>query len=642
MTAVEDAAGGVFGGPLPPDPAVLCGQDVEAALVAAFRADNRAAWARCRWLLEACRSRAGTTRRVLGDSRAGLIAAAALAWSPSMAAARLEFARQVLERLPALGEGMREGWLEESKAEAIVATVRELDDAQARRVVELLLGRAATLTHRELRRAAEKEAAAVDPGWSESRRAAAVARARVIARSAPSGAAELSGLDLPEDLALEAHAHVVALADAVRAAVRARGGDVGQGFTEAHVYLALLRPHLAGADDATIVAALTEELLNPTRPDDDGPDPEDGGPEDGGPEDGGPEDGGGPGDEPGEDGSPEDDEPGDADPDGQALGSDPEPEPSADPRPDPAPLAFRAGVAVRLELTTLLGLDRRPGEVPDFGVVASSTACHLARTRPGAAVRLLLYDPDGHLEYALTLHSRGGRAARRRSRYRRQVIEVRARTTTLDALDPADHLGQQASLLIRAQAALATQRARPPGEHPARSAADAHRRHPGTALDAWIRSRDQTCRFPGCDRPAMRADLDHTDDWLFGGLTEAENLGALCEPHHLLKHDPDAGWSVVQSTPGCFVWTSPTGTRHHVEPDRYQELADPLPPAEGPTSIPDLVFAPPPRESPPWAPRRNKHGFLTDAARATATRLTRASTAPEETPPTRYDHDPGF
>ena len=309
-------------------------------------------------------------------------------------------------------------------------------------------------------------------------------------------------------------------------------------------------------------------------------------------------------------------------------------------RSDEAPLAFRPGVAVRLELTTLLGLDRHPGEVPDYGIVAGSTARHLARTRPGAAVRLLLYDPEGHLEYTLTLHPRGGRAARRRSRYRRQVVEVLARTSTLDTLDPHDLLGLEATLLARARAALAKERARPAEEHPARTTADAHRRHPGVDLEAWIRSRDRTCRFPGCSRPAMRADLDHTLDWLVGGLTEADNLGALCEPHHLLKHDPDSGWAVVQPSPGHFVWTSPTGTRHHVEPDRYDEPPDPLPPDDGPTSIPDLVFAPPPRDGPAWAPRRNKHGFLTDAARATAARLTRATTP--DAPPSPDDGDPDF
>ena len=64
MTAVVEPAGGSFDDPLRADPAALVGEDVEAGLMAAFRADNRAAWARCRWLLEACRSRAGTTRRV--------------------------------------------------------------------------------------------------------------------------------------------------------------------------------------------------------------------------------------------------------------------------------------------------------------------------------------------------------------------------------------------------------------------------------------------------------------------------------------------------------------------------------------------------------------------------------------------------
>jgi hypothetical protein len=90
------------------------------------------------------------------------------------------------------------------------------------------------------------------------------------------------------------------------------------------------------------------------------------------------------------------------------------------------------------------------------------------------------------------------------------------------------------------------------------------------------------------------------------------------------------------------VWTSPTGTRHHVDPERYEQPPDPLPPDNGPTSIPDLVYAPPPRQSPAWAPRPNKHGFLTDAARATATRLTRAATAPDRTPPSPYDDDPDF
>ncbi len=310
-------AGGVFDDPRPrpeltaalqADFSGLVGQEVEAGLVAASHAGNHAAWARCRWLFEACRSRAGTTVRVESEARAALIAAAALHWSPAMAAARLEFARQVLVRLPALGDGMRDGWLDEDRAAIFVAILRELDDAQAREVLERLLGRAARLTHRELARQVEKAAGDVDPSWYEARRAAAVARARVVARSAPSGAAELSGLDLPEDDALAAYGHVVAVADAVRAAVRARGGDVGKGITEAHTYLRLLSRDLLGADDATVVATLTEELLHRSDParDDEGPDgsgpaddgdgPDGGGPDGCGPDGDGPDDGGPDGD----------------------------------------------------------------------------------------------------------------------------------------------------------------------------------------------------------------------------------------------------------------------------------------------------------------------------------------------------------
>jgi len=33
-----------------------------------------------------------------------------------------------------------------------------------------------------------------------------------------------------------------------------------------------------------------------------------------------------------------------------------------------------------------------------------------------------------------------------------------------------------------------------------------------------------TCRWPGCDRPAVDCDLDHTIPYSQGGLTHAANL----------------------------------------------------------------------------------------------------------------------
>jgi hypothetical protein len=62
---------------------------------------------------------------------------------------------------------------------------------------------------------------------------------------------------------------------------------------------------------------------------------------------------------------------------------------------------------------------------------------------------------------------------------------------------------------------------------------DPLRYQPSAALDRWIRARDLTCRFPGCDHPAERCDIDHTvpfdhDDPRRGGHTVAANLKCLC------------------------------------------------------------------------------------------------------------------
>ena len=110
------------------DPDTVPGEVAHAGMLAAFAAENHAVWQKYRWLLSACRARTGTTRRTTGDRYAPQAAAAALAWSGAMAAARYDFAHQILERLPMLGEEMRAGRLQESKAALLVAVVRDLDD----------------------------------------------------------------------------------------------------------------------------------------------------------------------------------------------------------------------------------------------------------------------------------------------------------------------------------------------------------------------------------------------------------------------------------------------------------------------------------------------------------------------------------
>ena len=47
---------------------------------------------------------------------------------------------------------------------------------------------------------------------------------------------------------------------------------------------------------------------------------------------------------------------------------------------------------------------------------------------------------------------------------------------------------------------------------------------PSKALADFVRCRDLTCRWPGCDKPAFDCDLDHTIPYAAGGPTHASNL----------------------------------------------------------------------------------------------------------------------
>ena len=86
---------------------------------------------------------------------------------------------------------------------------------------------------------------------------------------------------------------------------------------------------------------------------------------------------------------------------------------------------------------------------------------------------------------------------------------------------------------------------------------------PCAALARFIRSRDLTCRFPGCTVPAQRCDIDHTepfnhDDPAAGGWTVPWNLACYCREHHRVKTFDD-GWRDQQLTDGTIIWTSPSG-----------------------------------------------------------------------------------
>ena len=91
-------------------------------------------------------------------------------------------------------------------------------------------------------------------------------------------------------------------------------------------------------------------------------------------------------------------------------------------------------------------------------------------------------------------------------------------------------------------------------------AGDPDRYVPSAAADRYVRWRDRVCQFPGCNRPAEFADLDHRLAFAAGGRTTADNLHCLCRHHHRLKHE--GNWSIQRNADNTYTWISPTG-RHY-------------------------------------------------------------------------------
>ncbi|MBX0298447.1 HNH endonuclease [Cryobacterium sp. 1639] len=100
------------------------------------------------------------------------------------------------------------------------------------------------------------------------------------------------------------------------------------------------------------------------------------------------------------------------------------------------------------------------------------------------------------------------------------------------------------------------------------------------AMKKWLRMRDETCRFPGCNRPAVKSDVDHTNDWANGGKTDCDNLAHLCEAHHRLKHLSQ--WQVVQEPGGVLLWTSPGKRSYRTDPANPVAPPRPRPPVVTP------------------------------------------------------------
>ena len=116
------------------------------------------------------------------------------------------------------------------------------------------------------------------------------------------------------------------------------------------------------------------------------------------------------------------------------------------------------------------------------------------------------------------------------------------------------------------------------------------RYRPAPAQYRFVRTRDRTCRHPGCRSRAVWADLDHVVAHAEGGATDCANLCCLCRRHHRLKtHAP--GWRFTMCPDGVLSVTTPSGVTRTTRPPG---MGPPVPAGFPPSELAEPVDDPPP------------------------------------------------
>ncbi|TFV67905.1 UNVERIFIED_ORG: HNH endonuclease [Bacillus sp. AZ43] len=92
---------------------------------------------------------------------------------------------------------------------------------------------------------------------------------------------------------------------------------------------------------------------------------------------------------------------------------------------------------------------------------------------------------------------------------------------------------------------------------------DRYRHSP--AQERFLRTRDRSCRHPGCRSRAAWADLDHVLPHAEGGATDCANLCCLCRRHNRLKTHA-RGWRFAMTADGILSVTTPSGVTRTTRP----------------------------------------------------------------------------
>jgi hypothetical protein len=482
--------------------------------------------------------------------------------------------------LPGIGALLEDGTLTYSKARAVDDALLLLSEEDKARAEAMILPHLAGKTYGQIEKMAVQAAGTVDPGIAErNREHAERSSARVVLKREQSGAAMLSGYDLPPAETLAAHARVCA-----RAAEYKKSGvfpGVLMDQLRAQAYLDLMNGITA---EARIAVGPPDTGLgapsDTSTPADDGPS-------------GGHPDGGGPDPRPG--------------PDDSQAGSLASPSSEwSSPPSSPAPSRLTDLV---IPLATLLGLGSRPGDSHAFGPLdptlcrdlaalaafsPHTTVCVTVTDEHGFAIghgclrpRLHSVPPPGaparpltalpaymNLTIAATrlaelagnpgppsgVASLGGWAFARHG-----VPDTRGSTGGADPPGEPDWCGTWAITLPGSLEY--TVRLEPVPTWDCDHKRESHAYQPNDTLRHLVQVRDSKCTFPTCSQHGRESDFEHAIPYHKGGRTCGCNAGARSRQCHQVKQSPD--WKVTQPTPGWHRWETPSGRIYVQEPWRY-------------------------------------------------------------------------
>jgi hypothetical protein len=480
--------------------------------------------------------------------------AAALKLAPRAAEGLLALAAGVM-RLSQVPAALAAGVIDLSRAEVFVRELLALDDELAVRAEAMVMPRAPDLTAGQLARALQQAVAAVDPTAAERRKKRAEQDARVEVWMEPGrGTAAVAGRDLPAPEVIAADKRLTAAARWLKA----HGAEGGTDWLRSRAYLAFMNGYsldglltsllasqaaTSGQHGDSNDAASTNDAgargRHPGSSGDATGTASRGGASSAGssPSTGGPARTGRPARADNADASAGQASAGDSDDHGTgcpAAGTQ-VPADLANPADPPGLAALAGTVNLTMPASAWLGLSQTPGEAdglgaPDAGTCRDLTAALAANRATRWCVTLV--SPDG-----------------------RPVAHgcARAGPGPPGGGNPAAWLATVKITPIEAGTC----------EHRRESAGY----QPSNMLRHIIKTRSRHCGFPGCRRPAVQCDDDHTIPYDKGGRTCECNLHPLCRRHHQAKQAH--GWRLDQPEPGTLIWTLPSGRQYTVTPEPY-------------------------------------------------------------------------